>query len=91
MVITCGNLVYRLEPKNEFEVHCRIHFIIKMVITCGNLVYRLEPKNEFKVHCYIALTAHFILFTYDLTFTRSRNKVIKWRICKVLNIKMHYG
>ena len=27
MVITCGNLVYRLEPKNEFEVHCHIAHI----------------------------------------------------------------
>ena len=31
MVITCGNLVYRPEPINEFEVHCHIvliaHFI----------------------------------------------------------------
>ena len=73
MVITCGNLVYRLEPKNEFGVHCCIHFIIKMVITCGNLVYRLEPKNKLEVHCHIALTAHFILFTYDLAFTWTRN------------------
>ena len=77
--------------RSKLRVRFIRSYFIKMVITCGNLVYRLEPKNEFEVHCYIALTAHFILFTYDLAFTWSRNNVIEWRICKVLNIKMHYG